>query len=275
MKWPMVSVVIPAYNAGKWIHWCLSSCIHQILPRQPKAEPISLYPGMEIIVADDGSTDDTVAKIEWAVKNRAEVLEKAKGNRRIEGEGAVVVTIRMAHKGYAAAFNAALAAARGEVIARLDADDLISLGRTARCVQALCGHCVEAEKGRVDIVSSEMFLVDGSGCAAGETHVGGMVEEEYVKGAKAHGPCTATLVAWRRVYEKVGPFSTDPRWEWSPDSEWDFRALRARVRWAHIPEPLYFYRMHPDRMTMRGGGKGHQAYLEQIEEHLKAKGRAE
>jgi len=241
MTWPTVSIVMPVWNAERWIARAVRSCISQA------------YPGrLEIVVADDGSEDGTGKAIDGAR----------------DGANVPVFLLEGAHQGYAAAFNLALAAASGDIIARQDADDWSAPDRILKSVEALAD-------GTADIVSSEMALVDKHGCSVGETHVGGMVEEEYVKGAKAHGPCSTTLVAWRRVYEKVGPFSTDPRWEWSPDSEWNFRALRAGLRWAHIPEPLYFYRIHADRMTTRGGGKGHQAYLEQIEEHLKAKGRAE
>jgi len=238
MKWPTVSILMPAWNAERWIARAVRSCVSQA------------YPGrLEVVVAVDECGDGT-----------RNAVERARA-----GVDVPVVVLEGPHRGYAVAFNLALATASGDVIARQDADDWSDPDRIRKGVEALAG---------ADIVSSEMALVDEHGCSPRETHVGGMVEEEYVKGTKAHGPCAATLVAWRRVYEKVGPFSTDPRWEWSPDSEWDFRALRAGVRWAHIPEALYFYRIHPGRMTTRGAGKGHQAYLELIQEHLKAKGQA-
>jgi len=230
-NWPTVSVLIPAWNAERWIEKAVESCVRQD------------YPGLvETIVADDGSEDGT---------RRAVESLRLRWSKRI-------VLLEMPHGGYARAFNLALAGAGGEVVARLDADDWSAGDRLRKQVEVLRS---------ADIVTSEMTLVDEDGHRLGETHDRGMDSGRFASGAEPHGACGPTLVAWRRVYETVGPFSTDPRWQWSPDTEWTFRALRAGVRWAHVPEPLYFYRKHAERMTVRGGTKGHEAYLAQCEEH--------
>ncbi len=85
---PSASVIVPAYNAAPTITRCLES-----LKRLN-------YSDYEIIVADDGSTDST-----------AEVAESAG-----------VRTLKLPHRGLAAARNAGLAAARGRVVAFIDAD---------------------------------------------------------------------------------------------------------------------------------------------------------
>jgi len=234
MTWPSVSFVIPAWNAERWIEKAVESCVRQD------------YPGVvEIVVADDGSEDGTRRAVE---------------SLRLHLWRWRIVLLEMPHGGYARAFNLALAEAGGDMIARQDADDWSAPDRLRKQVEALR---------RADIVSSEMTLVDEQGRYLGETEDRGMDPARFVSGAEPHGVCGVTLVAWRRVYEMVGPFSTDPRWEWSPDTEWTFRALRAGLRWAHIPKPLYFYRRHPGQMTTRGGTKGHEAYVAQSEEHQK------
>ena len=86
-----VSVVIPAYNAGKYISRAIDSVLSQTL----KAD--------EIIVVDDGSNDDT-----------AEV---------VEGYGEQIILIRQKNSGASAARNRGIEAASGEWIAFLDADD--------------------------------------------------------------------------------------------------------------------------------------------------------
>ncbi len=86
----MISVIVPAYNAAESLSHCLRALRHQDLPP-------SEY---EVIVVDDGSTDDTSAVAEAA--------------------GARV--IRIEHSGPAAARNAGLQAARGEIILFTDAD---------------------------------------------------------------------------------------------------------------------------------------------------------
>jgi O-antigen biosynthesis protein len=82
------SVIVPAYNAAPTIARCIESL------KQLK------YPDYEIMVIDDGSTDSTAA------------IAKSAGVR----------TLRLPHRGLAAARNAGLAAARGRVVAFIDAD---------------------------------------------------------------------------------------------------------------------------------------------------------
>jgi glycosyltransferase involved in cell wall biosynthesis len=91
----LVSVLVPAYNAATTIAETLASALAQS------------HSELEIIVVDDGSTDNT-----------AEIVAG------IAGRDARVILVRQENAGVAAARNAALARARGAYIAPLDADDL-------------------------------------------------------------------------------------------------------------------------------------------------------
>ncbi|HEU4480602.1 MAG TPA: glycosyltransferase, partial [Actinomycetota bacterium] len=86
--WPRVSVVVCAYNAGNHIDECLGSLAG------------SDYPDLEVIVCDDGSTDDTLEK---ARRYPFQVLE-------------------LDHGGLSAARNAGIGAATGQIVAFLDSD---------------------------------------------------------------------------------------------------------------------------------------------------------
>jgi glycosyltransferase involved in cell wall biosynthesis len=109
---PLVSVIIAAYNAASHIEETCRSARRQT------------YPVLEIIVVDDGSTDDT--------------------GRVVDAIAAVDSRVRVIHQnnmGVASARNAAIAAAKGEFIAPLDADDLWDPMKIERQVRRMkeCG----------------------------------------------------------------------------------------------------------------------------------------
>jgi glycosyltransferase involved in cell wall biosynthesis len=103
---PLVSILIPAYNAEEWIAETLHSAIAQTW--NPK----------EIIVVDDGSSDRTLAIA-----------------RKFESEQVRVVAND--HQGAAATRNKALSLSKGEYIQYLDADDLLEPDKIARQMDAV------------------------------------------------------------------------------------------------------------------------------------------
>lgn len=97
---PLVSILIPCYNAAPWLRETLESALGQS------------WPNKEIIVVDDGSTDESPTIL-----------------RAYAGRGIRVFT--QANGGQSAAFNRAVAEARGEYFEFLDADDLIAPNKIA------------------------------------------------------------------------------------------------------------------------------------------------
>ncbi|GJH20325.1 glycosyltransferase family 2 protein [Caballeronia novacaledonica] len=95
MTSPRVSVVIPAYNAGAFIEQAVNSVLAQT------------FQDFEVIIVSDGSTDNT-----------ARVLNRYERDSRVR-----VITLS-SNSGESIATNIAITAARGEYIARLDADDI-------------------------------------------------------------------------------------------------------------------------------------------------------
>jgi glycosyltransferase involved in cell wall biosynthesis len=89
---PLVSVIIPTYNRG----WVLTEAIDSVLAQD--------FQDYELIVVDDGSTDNT-----------REVLDTY---------GQDIIVLRQANKGVSAARNRGIAAAGGQLVAFLDSDDL-------------------------------------------------------------------------------------------------------------------------------------------------------
>jgi len=111
---PLVSILIPAYNAERWIAETIQSALAQTWPRT------------EIIVVDDGSRDQTLSIArQFASKN--------------------VSVVTQDNQGGSAARNRAFTICQGEFIQWLDADDLLSPDKIAQQMQAV----VEAADKRV------------------------------------------------------------------------------------------------------------------------------
>jgi glycosyltransferase involved in cell wall biosynthesis len=91
-KKPYVSVIIPTYNRG----WILAEAIDSVLAQD--------YKDYELIVVDDGSTDNT-----------REILDDC---------GQDIIVLQQANSGVSAARNRGIAAAGGQLVAFLDSDDL-------------------------------------------------------------------------------------------------------------------------------------------------------
>jgi glycosyltransferase involved in cell wall biosynthesis len=187
MNPPRVSVVIPTYNRARFLPAAIASIRAQTLPCS------------EIVVVDDGSTDDTAA-----------VLAAL-------GEG--IVHLRQANAGPAAARNRGIHAASGELVALLDTDDRWCPNKIERQVELLRRHPAVA------LVSADMAVEDENGAT--------MVASNFAKRGLAgffaalHGAPvpeaprrllqlnfinTSTVLARREVLVELGGFDTRLRY---------------------------------------------------------------
>lgn len=126
-RWPTVSVVVPAFNEARVI----ANCVESVLADH--------YPFKELLLVDDGSTDDTLAVM----------------RRYAHLPGVTVISRR--NGGKAAALNSGLAASRGEVLFFVDADGMFTSSTIAEMltgfdhpmVGAVCGNDEPANLDRV------------------------------------------------------------------------------------------------------------------------------
>jgi glycosyltransferase involved in cell wall biosynthesis len=118
---PLVSVVVNNYNYGRFLREAIDSALNQT------------YPGTEVVVVDDGSTDDS--------------------RRIISSYGDRVTPVLKENGGQASAFNAGFAASRGEVVIFLDADDYLWPGAAER-VAAAWGPDVSVVQYRLELVDA-------------------------------------------------------------------------------------------------------------------------
>ena len=113
-KHPLVSVIVPTYNAAPWLDECLSSVLRQTCG------------DFECIVVDDGSKDGTVDKV-----------------RNYAARDARLRVFTQPHEGPGSARNLGLSRARGKYLYFLDADDFIEGTLLERCVDAMQEHAAD------------------------------------------------------------------------------------------------------------------------------------
>jgi len=204
---PFISVVMPVYNSAPY----LAEAIESILAQS--------YSHFEFIISDDCSTDSS-----------AEIIRKyALRDARIR-------PLFLAHGGAGGAANAGIAAAKGELIARMDADDIALSGRFAtqiawmrRTGLDICGSCVKT------------FGADNRIMWFPETHEA--IQSEMIFRCALMQPTVMlrTDVAKRYPYNESLYFEDYELWT----------RLAPNYRMGNVPQVLLLYRTHPQQRHVR------------------------
>lgn len=207
-----ISVVIPTYNHAAFLGEALASVCEQSAPAR------------EVIVVDDGSTDDT-----------ASVLQRHQGR---------VQVIHQPNRGVAAARNAGAASASGELIAFLDADDTWLPSKLERQVSRFVAEPA------LGLIHCGVEEVDQHGRRLRSRLDGleGWVAQEMLllRRAVILGGGSATVVR-RAVFDEVGGFDESM----STSADWDlYYRIARRYCVGFVPEVLVRYRVHDGNMHM-------------------------
>lgn len=165
---PAVSVIIPTYNRA----WCLRQAVDSVLSQE--------FEAFELIVVDDGSTDDTP--------------------QLLEGYGDAIRTLRQENRGVSAARNAGIAAARAEVIAFLDSDDRWLPGKLARQVAFFASH-----PQALICQTEELWVRNGRRVNPGKRHFkrSGMIFEPSLELCLVS---PSAVMVRRELFDRVGVF---------------------------------------------------------------------
>jgi glycosyltransferase involved in cell wall biosynthesis len=206
---PLVSILIPAYNAEKWIAETIRSAMAQTWPRK------------EIIIVDDGSTDRTLAVA-----------------RQFESESLRVFSQQ--NQGAAAARNKAFSLSRGDYIQWLDADDLLASDKIARQMAAL-----EPEPNRRILLSSSwgQFMYRPQRARFVPTPLwSDLSPAEFLlhKLGRRVFMQTGVWLVSRELAAAAGPWNTSMLSD--DDGEYFCRVLLASERVRFVPEARAYYR---------------------------------
>ncbi|HEX7245029.1 MAG TPA: glycosyltransferase family A protein [Solirubrobacterales bacterium] len=230
---PLVSVVIPAYEAERFLGEAIESVLAQT------------YAPVEVVVVDDGSGDDTAAVARSYPAVKLIVQENA---------------------GPAAARNRGFAASRGEFVAFHDADDAMLPEKLSVQVGEMLARpavgCVLAKQELVVEGGAELpFWAEGSSVPT----VMPDRPEELAEEPDVH---TMTMVMRRETFDRVGGFDEGMRA--AEDFDWLLRASEAGIEIARLPRVLLRRRVHPASLTQdaAAGRAGHfLALKKRIERH--------
>lgn len=206
-----LSVIIPCFNAGRYLPACLSSLQGQALSRA------------EFIFVDDGSTDGSDAMLD----------EFAEEDRRTR-------VLHLENGGVSRARNIAIDMARGRYIAFLDADDMLEKGALSRLLKA-------AAEQDADIVSADHRVLWDDGSQR-EVRLGAAAAapEEVVGKIVSMHPIYNNL--WNKLYRRTlfedAGCRLDPGIRIGEDAVLNVRLYARARRIAHVGELLYTYRVH-------------------------------
>jgi glycosyltransferase involved in cell wall biosynthesis len=210
-----VDIIIPAFNAAKYLPFALESVSSQT------------FDDWQILLVDDGSTDNT-----------AEVVAPF-----LDRFGSKIKYIKQNNRGLPAARNTAIRASTAEFLALLDADDVWLPCRLSESLKAF------AERPQVGLAYGLVTHIDQEGRLGG-TFAGNRRNAEgriapYIYMRKVELPCP-TVTFRRQCIDEVGSFDEAMRATEDRDL-WLRIALRYEV--AFVPKVLAYYRQSPNSMS--------------------------
>jgi glycosyltransferase involved in cell wall biosynthesis len=214
MRAPSFSAVVTVYNAERYIGDALTAILSQTQPPD------------EVIVVDDGSTDGT-----------REALTHFRGDIRM---------FRQDNRGHANALNKGMGEARGDYLAKCDADDIWETDKLARQAAAIRAHP------EIDIAFSAISvfgeLDESRGLhTVGESSAGILDRSRFTRTLyRDNVICPSSTLIRRNLYERLGPFAEHLAGE---DYDYWMKALRAEAVFYYDPTVLVRYRTHAQQIT--------------------------
>ena len=208
---PLISVIVPVYNVASYLSDCIDSLLRQ------------RYTNLEIILIDDGSTDES-----------PEICDDyARRDERIR-------VIHKSNGGLSDARNSGIAAAHGELVGFVDSDDWIDDEMYAQLWQAMSANGADIAGCAVTAVlnngTERPFNITEYAIYSNEEALGELITEKRIK-----------QTVWNKLYRidllRGRPF---PQGRLCEDNFWSYQVIGAANRVVQIARPCYYYRQRAD-----------------------------
>lgn len=210
-KTPLISVLMPVYNAEKFVGEAIESVLKQTCA------------DFEFIIVNDGSTDGSLKIIKSFEDPRIVYVDNGR------------------NRGLAASFNIGIDKAQGKYIARMDADDVCLKERFEKQLSLL------EKKPQIGIVGSSIIIVDENGRKMA-VHYRPRTHKAVKFGSLFSTPMYHPTVMGRSEIFKSHHFNET--FSNSEDYElWSRLLFQTDVKFANITEPLLKYRVYPQSFT--------------------------
>lgn len=208
---PFISLIIPIYNAEKYLRRCLTSAMQQT------------YGDMEIILVNDGSEDTSldICREYETMDSRFRILDKK-------------------NTGVSDSRNQAIAMAQGTYLQFLDSDDWLAPDATESLVYA-------AQKFDADLVIADFYRVDGA-VFTEKQHIRerGLLSREMYAGYMMQEPADFYYgVLWNKLYRRSilveHQLEMNAELQWCEDFLFNLSFIRYAERFTAIQTPIYYY----------------------------------
>jgi succinoglycan biosynthesis protein ExoO len=240
---PLVSILIVARNTGAFIDAAIRSARHQTIR------------DIEIVVIDDGSTDDTRVRAARHVAEDRRV-------RLLDGPQAGLVAVR----------NASLDAAHGQWAAILDSDDLLHPRHIERLLEA-------ARRTGAQLVAANMVVFHSAATPPPSLFAAGpswrqeqpIALPDYIRANMLFAKSVSLgylKPLFNMTFMREQALQYDPRLRIGEDYDLVVRAIAAGARFVYIPQPSYFYRRHEASTSHRLARKDLVGLLESADAGL-------
>ncbi len=207
---PRASIVIPAYNADRWVSKAIWSCRNQTIKQ------------IEILVINDGSTDATKDILDW----------HAKEDKR-------VIAIHQDNLGRSFARNLGNDRASSDLILVLDADDMATRNRVKDTLAVF-------ELKKPDFLFGSFFVVDSHGNAEPKAVKSQPFDANQAKEKKMNFICHSTVAYTKKLSQVVRYEEGDYSKLGLDDWKFQWEVHRKGFKISNIRNPLCYYRVTED-----------------------------